>query len=82
MFSGCEHAESVGGTEKRNAQTYARIYDDPADWQRVNDAWAHLAEQLFNDYTATWSDVEKTCFRWALAGKQFIPGATLELNLP
>lgn len=72
-FVGCRHAAEVAPA--------LQIYDNPADWARIEAAWLAKTEQLFATRTARWTDAQRESFRRALLARAWLPGATEPLNL-
>lgn len=68
FFSGCRHA-----TESAHPTT---IWDDPADWSRIEADWQARTEKLFAGHTATWTEPQRVTFRRMLGDRSFLPGTT------
>ncbi len=73
FFSGCRHAAEVS--------PLASIWDEPADWARIEAAWTAKTEQLFAARTERWTDSQRESFRRALLARAWLPGATEALPL-
>lgn len=73
FFSGCRHASEVS--------PLLSLWDSPADWARIEAAWAAKVAQLFAARTERWTDSQRESFRRALLARAWLPGATEALNL-
>lgn len=73
FFSGCRHAQEIS--------PLSAIWDSPADWARIEAAWAAKVAQLFAARTERWTDSQRESFRRALLARAWLPGATEALNL-
>jgi hypothetical protein len=71
---GCAHVQQV-------TKDPSRLYSDEVEIELMEDAWQHVADQLFEAKVAAWPVVSIERFRRELEGRQFLPGTTDSLPL-
>lgn len=70
---GCGHARGFSDPKA--------IYDEPAEWARIEAAWKAKAEAMFTEQTATWSAAQRERWRAMLESSHYVTGTTKELEL-
>lgn len=66
---GCRHAEGFSDPN--------RIYDDPAEWAKVEKAWAERNAQLFEEMTLS----QREQWRAMIESRHYVAGTTREMDL-
>lgn len=70
---GCRHAEGFSDP--------ARIYDDPAEWAKVEGAWLERSAQLFEEMTAKMTLSQRDQWRALIESRHYVAGTTREMTL-